>query len=152
MLFLLTYRNSVWYNHTIVGDMYTLDSQFLAIDTASRKPIYEQLADGLKALIARGDLREGVTLPPVRQLAADLGVNLNTVAVAYRQLQDEGLITIRHGSGAVVSSRVTATLTEEDLRKPLRSALTQLVLSGMPTTRIMRMVTAELRFLTNGAK
>jgi len=152
MLFLLTYLNSVWYNHTIVGDMYTLDSQFLAIDTASRKPIYEQLADGLKALIARGDLREGVTLPPVRQLAADLGVNLNTVAVAYRQLQDEGLITVRHGSGAVVSSRVTATQTEEDLRKPLRSALTQLVLSGMPTTRIMRMVTAELRFLTNGAK
>ena len=141
MLFLLTYLNSVWYNHTIVGDMYTLDSQFLAIDTASRKPIYEQLADGLKALIARGDLREGVTLPPVRQLAADLGVNLNTVAVAYRQLQDEGLITVRHGSGAVVSSRVTATQTEEDLRKPLRSALTQLVLSGMPTTRIMRMVT-----------
>jgi GntR family transcriptional regulator len=132
--------------------MYTLDTQFLAIDTASRKPIYEQLADGLKALIARGDLREGVTLPPVRQLAGDLGVNLNTVAVAYRQLQDEGLITVRHGSGAVVSSRVTATLTEEDLRKPLRSALTQLVLSGMPTTRIMRMVNAELRFLTNGAR
>src|SRR5215469_10975793 len=132
--------------------MHTVNPHLLTIDTESRQPIYEQLADGLKALIARGDLREGVTLPPVRQLAADLGVNLNTVAVAYRQLQDEGLITVRHGSGAVVSSRVTATQTEEDLRKPLRSALTQLVLSGMPTTRIMRMVTAELRFLTNGAK
>src|SRR5215831_10489998 len=113
--------------------MHTFDTQFLAIDTASRKPIYEQLADGLKALIARGELREGVTLPPVRQLAADLGVNLNTVAVAYRQLQNEGLITVRHGSGAVVSSRTTAPLNnEDDLRKPLRNALTQLVLSGMP--------------------
>jgi GntR family transcriptional regulator len=132
--------------------MHTFDTQFLAIDTASRKPIYEQLADGLKALIARGELREGVTLPPVRQLAADLGVNLNTVAVAYRQLQDEGLITVRHGSGAVVSSRTTLPQTEEDLRKPLRSVLTQLLLSGMPTTRILRMVTAELRFLTKGAK
>ena len=132
--------------------MHTLNGQFLAIDTASRKPIYEQLADGLKALIARGDLREGVTLPPVRQLAADLGVNLNTVAVAYRQLQDEGLITVRHGSGAVVSSRTLAAQTEEDLRKPLRSALTQLVLSGMPVSRIMRMVAGELRFLTKGAK
>lgn len=132
--------------------MHTVNTQCLAIDTASRKPIYEQLADGLKALIARGELREGVTLPPVRQLAADLGVNLNTVAVAYRQLQDEGLITVRHGSGAVVSSRTTAAQTEDELRKPLRSALTQLVLSGMPAARILRMVTAELRFLTKGAR
>lgn len=132
--------------------MHTLNTQFLTIDTASRRPIYEQLADGLKALIARGDLREGVTLPPVRQLAADLGVNLNTVAVAYRQLQNEGLITVRHGSGAVVSSCTTSQKSEEDLRKPLRSALTQLVLSGMSAVRIMRLVTDELRFLTKGAK
>jgi len=132
--------------------MHTLNTQFLTIDTGSRKPIYEQLADGLKALIARGELREGVALPPVRQLASDLGVNLNTVAVAYRQLQNEGLITVRHGSGAVVSSRTTAERSEEDLRKPLRNALTQLVLSGMPAVRIMRVVTEELRFLTKGAK
>jgi GntR family transcriptional regulator len=132
--------------------MRPLNTQFLAIDTASRKPIYEQLADGLKALIARGELLEGVALPSVRQLAADLGVNLNTVAVAYRQLQDEGLITVRHGSGAVVSSRTMTAHNEEDLRKPLRSVLTQLLLSGIPVPRILRMVTAELRFLTRGAK
>jgi GntR family transcriptional regulator len=132
--------------------MHTLNSQFLTIDTASRKPIYEQLADGLKALIARGELKEGVTLPPVRQLAADLGVNLNTVAVAYRQLQSEGLITVRHGSGAVVSSRTTTEQNDSELRKPLRAALTQLVLAGLPLSRIMRMVADELSFLTKGAK
>ena len=88
----------------------------------------------------------------MRQLASDLGVNLNTVAVAYRQLQNEGLITVRHGSGAVVSSRTAVERSEEDLRKPLRNALTQLVLSGMPAVRIMRVVTEELRFLTKGAK
>jgi GntR family transcriptional regulator len=131
--------------------MHTLNSQFLTIDTQSRKPIYEQLADGLKALIARGELREGVTLPPVRQLAADLGVNLNTVAVAYRQLQSEGLITVRHGSGAVVSSRTTSEQSEDEMRKPLRSVLTQLVLSGLPKSRILRMVMDELRFLMKGA-
>lgn len=129
--------------------MHTLQ---LTIDMASRRPIYEQLADGLKSLIARGELREGVTLPPVRQLASDLGVNLNTVAMAYRQLQTEGLITVRHGSGAVVSSRTTAEQSEEDLRKLLRNTLTQLVLSGMSAVRIMRMVTDELRLLTKGAK
>ena len=130
--------------------MHTLDGKFLTIDTESRKPIYEQLAEGLKSLIARGELREGVTLPPVRQLAADLGVNLNTVAVAYRQLQSEGLITVKHGSGAVVSSTTTLEQSEEELRKPLRGALTQLVLSGLPQARIMRLVTEELRFLTKG--
>jgi GntR family transcriptional regulator len=124
----------------------------LTIDTAARKPIYEQLADGLKAMIARGDLKEGVTLPPVRQLAADLGVNLNTVAVAYRQLQSEGLIKVKHGSGAVVSSRTTTEQSEEELRKPLRAALTQLVLSGLPRPRIRSMVFDELRLLTKGAK
>lgn len=132
--------------------MHTVNPQLLTIDTQSRQPIYEQLAEGLKAMIARGDLAEGVTLPPVRQLAADLGVNLNTVAVAYRQLQSEGLITVRHGSGAVVSSRTTTGQSEQELRKPLRSALTQLLLSGMPTRRIMRMVGDELRFLTKGVK
>jgi GntR family transcriptional regulator len=132
--------------------MHTLNAQFLTIDTASRKPIYEQLADGLKALIARGELKEGVTLPPVRQLAADLGVNLNTVAVAYRQLQSEGLITVRHGSGAVVSSRTTTEQNDSELRKPLRAALTQLVLSGLSVAGIMRMVADELSFLTKRAK
>ena len=132
--------------------MHTLNTQFLTIDTASRNPIYEQIADGLKALIARGELREGVTLPPVRQLAVDLGVNLNTVAVAYRQLQSEGLITVKHGSGAVVSSLTTTESSEEEMRVPLRSALTKLVLSGLPRSQIMRMVIDELRFLTKGAK
>lgn len=132
--------------------MHTVNPHLLTIDTASRQPIYEQLAEGLKAMIARGDLAEGVTLPPVRQLAADLGVNLNTVAVAYRQLQSEGLITVRHGSGAVVSSRITSKQSEQELRKPLRSALTQLLLSGMPRSSIMRMVGDELRFLTKGVK
>jgi GntR family transcriptional regulator len=132
--------------------MHTLGTQFLTIDAASRKPIYEQLADGLKAMIARGDLKEGVTLPPVRQLAADLGVNLNTVAVAYRQLQSEGLIKVKHGSGAVVSSRTIPEQSEEDLRKPLRAALTQLVLSGLTGARIRSMVFDELRLLMKGAK
>jgi GntR family transcriptional regulator len=132
--------------------MHTLNSQFLTIDAGSRKPIYEQLADGLKSLIARGDLREGVTLPPVRQLASDLGVNLNTVAVAYRQLQTEGLITVRHGSGAVVSSRTTSEPDEDEMRKPLRTVLTQLVLSGLPKSRILRIVTDELRLLMKGAQ
>ena len=78
---------------------------FLTLQDNDKRPIYQQITDGIKDLIARGELREGMTLPSVRQVAGDLGVNLNTVAVAYRQLQDEGFVTVRHGAGAVISSR-----------------------------------------------
>lgn len=124
----------------------------LTIDSEDRRPIYEQVADGIRSLIARGDLQEGAPLPPVRQLAADLGVNLNTIATAYRQLQTEGLLTVRHGSGAVVASRRTVDHTANELRRPLRSALTQLVLAGVPKTKILGMVGAELHDLMKGLK
>lgn len=114
------------------------------------RPIYQQVVDEIKALIARGTLREGEQLPPVRQVAADLGVNLNTIATAYRELQREGLITVRHGAGAVVASRKGATKSDEELRKPLRAALTQLVLAGLPRSRIMAIVGSELRGLMKG--
>jgi GntR family transcriptional regulator len=125
---------------------------YIRVDADDRRPIYQQVADGIKALIARGELREGTALPPVRQLAADLGVNLNTVATAYRELQTEGLITVRHGSGAVVASRTSVEHTPDELRTPLRTALTQLVLAGLPRAEIMSIVADELRGLLKGAK
>jgi len=118
---------------------------FQTIDTADPRSIYQQIADGIKELIARGRLPEGGELPPLRQLAADLGVNLNTIATAYRVLQDEGLIVIRHGSGAVVASRRTKERSEDELLRPLRAALTDLVLSGLSAARIRNIVMRELR-------
>ncbi len=125
---------------------------FLRVDPADKRPIYQQVADGIKALIARGDLRQGAPLPPLRQLAADLDVNLNTVATAYRQLQDEGLLTVRHGSGAVVASQRTGGQRREDLRRPLRTALAEMVLAGMSLKEILRAVSDELSALSKGAK
>jgi GntR family transcriptional regulator len=78
---------------------------YITIDETDRRPVYRQVADEIKGLIARGALSEGMALPPVRQVADDLGVNLNTIAAAYRELQKEGLLRVRHGSGAVVSSK-----------------------------------------------
>src|SRR5262245_29816349 len=123
----------------------------ITIHPDDQRPIYQQIADAIKASTARGELAEGAALPPVRQVAADLGVNMNTVATAYRALQDEGLLTIRHGSGAVVTSRTTATKGEAELRVSLRTALTHLVLAGLPRTQIMNMVADELRTLLKGA-
>jgi GntR family transcriptional regulator len=122
----------------------------ITINLDDARPIYQQIVDAIKALIARGELAEGASLPPVRQVAADLGVNLNTVAAAYRALQGEGLLTVRHGSRAVVTSRTAAPRNEDELRAPLRTALTQLVLAGLPGARIMDIVAEELRGLLKG--
>jgi GntR family transcriptional regulator len=123
----------------------------ITINPDDQRPIYQQIVDAIKAIIARGELTEGAALPPVRQVAADLGVNLNTVATAYRELQDEGLVSVRHGSGAVVTSRTAAAKGEAELRAPLRTALTQLVLAGLRKAQIMHLVTEELGTLLKGA-
>ncbi len=123
---------------------------FITIDERDRRPIYQQVVDEIKGLIAKGELREGTPLPPVRQIAANLGVNLNTIATAYRELQKEGLITVRHGAGAVVSS--TKATSNDDLRRPLRAALTQLVLAGFSSNEILEIVLDELKQLVQGAK
>jgi len=118
---------------------------FLTIDTTDARPIYQQVADGIKALIAHGKLLEGAPLPPLRQLAGDLGVNLNTIATAYKTLQEAGLIVVRHGSGAVVASQTSVERSEEELVRPLRAALTDLILAGLSTEKIARIVMRELK-------
>lgn len=120
---------------------------YITIDERDRRPIYRQVVDEIKGLIARRELEEGSSLPPVRQVAADLGVNLNTIASAYRQLQKEGLIKVRHGSGAFVTNRVVSGSTEEQLRVQLRTALTQLILEGLKHSEIKAMVNEELSLL-----
>jgi len=120
---------------------------YITIDETDRRPIYRQVADEIKALIARGELSEGAALPAVRQVAADLGVNLNTIAAAYRELQKEGLLKVRHGSGAVVSSRRIAQQSDMDLRKGLRASLAHLALAGLPRSEIVEIVNEEVRQL-----
>jgi GntR family transcriptional regulator len=117
---------------------------FLTLDAADKRPIYQQIADGIKALIARGELREGMVLPSVRQVSGDLGVNLNTIAVAYRQLQEEGFVTVRHGAGATVSPRSGSRAGQEDLLKTLRTALTEWILAGFSDREITAAVRQEL--------
>jgi GntR family transcriptional regulator len=120
---------------------------YITIDETDRRPIYRQVADEIKALIAQGELREGATLPPVRQVAADLGVNLNTIAAAYRELQKEGLVKVRHGSGALVSSRRIARQSDAELRKTLRASLAHLALAGLPRAEISAIVNEEIQQL-----
>lgn len=117
---------------------------YITIDERDRRPLYQQVVDEIKALIAAGELPEGTSLPPVRQVAADLGVNLNTIAYAYRQLQKQGLVKIRHGAGAIVTSRLLNETTDEQLRNQLGTALTHLALAGLKLSEVRLMVESEL--------
>ncbi len=120
---------------------------YITIDPTDNRPMYQQVVDEIKSLIAQGELPEGSSLPPVRQVAADLGVNLNTVAFAYRRLQHEGLIKVRHGSGAVVVSKLLGQRAEEQILAQFRAALTQLVLAGFTRTEITALAVSELNAL-----
>jgi len=125
---------------------------FLIINTNNSRPIYQQVADGIKELIARGELAEGASLPSVRQLAADLGVNLNTIATAYRELQKDGLIVIKHGTGSMVASRIFTERSEDELLRHLRKALTDLVLAGLSSSKILSLVARELSMVAKESK
>jgi GntR family transcriptional regulator len=102
--------------------------------------------------VGEGKLAEGTSLPPVRQLAADLGVNLNTIATAYHELQKDGLIVIKHGSGSVVASCKNTERSQAELLRPLRMALTELVLAGMSSSKILSMVVRELSTVVKDSK
>ena len=76
----------------------------LVIDLQSPIPLEEQIRTRIRERIALGELREGDALPSSRQLARDLTVHWNTVARAYRRLQEEGLLVVGRGRGVVVGS------------------------------------------------
>ncbi|HEV2885211.1 MAG TPA: GntR family transcriptional regulator [Pyrinomonadaceae bacterium] len=121
---------------------------YITIDETDRRPLYQQVVDEIKALIAAGELPEGTSLPPVRQVAADLGVNLNTIAYAYRELQKAGLIKVRHGAGAVVIARVTDQAEQERLNARLMPVLADLVLAGLTRAEVLALVNNGLNTLS----
>ena len=73
------------------------------IDNASDRPVYLQIIDQVKRDVALGRLIKEERLPTVRQLAQQLAINPNTIAKAYRQLEQEGIIVTRAGAGAFVA-------------------------------------------------
>ena len=79
-------------------------------------PIYLQLMEQVKHAIETGALRPGEQLPGIRPLAEELVINPNTVAKAYRELEHEGVIELRHGAGAFVSANARGKRAADALR------------------------------------
>ena len=74
----------------------------IQINFRSGGPIYLQIVEQVQQMIAQGELKKGDQLPTVRQLATDLRVNFNTVARAYRLLDEAGLISTQQGRGTYI--------------------------------------------------
>src|SRR5260221_6135958 len=83
---------------------------------SSGVPNYLQLMEQVKHAIETGALRPGEQLPGMRPLAEELVINPNTVAKAYRELEHEGVIELRHGAGAFVSAIAQAQKLTDKLR------------------------------------
>ncbi|MCL2889461.1 MAG: GntR family transcriptional regulator [Eggerthellaceae bacterium] len=79
----------------------------IRIDQSSAEPLYLQIRTQIIAAIAREEIRPGFSLPSVRSLAGDLGINLHTVNKAYAVLRDEGYIVMRGRSGATIADPAT---------------------------------------------
>ena len=91
----------------------------LVVDTRSPVPPYEQLRGQLSEMIQSGALSAGDRLPPLRQLAADLGLAVGTVGRTYRELELAGLVHSRRGAGTRVSSSVTKAPSASERRRLL---------------------------------
>ena len=89
-------------------DIATPSTMNILLDFRSRQPIYLQIVEQVRELLARGELKQGAQLPTVRQLATALGINFNTVARAYRLLDDTGLISTQQGRGTYIWDAPTA--------------------------------------------
>jgi GntR family transcriptional regulator len=110
-------------------------------------PIYLQLMEQVKHAIETGALRPGDQLPGMRPLAEELVINPNTVAKAYRELEHEGVIELRHGAGAFVAGTAGAKKDHDKVRATqaiVSTAVEKLRARGVTDDEIRRLVEAEL--------
>ena len=96
----------------------------LRIDPADPTPIWSQIEDGVRRLVASGALKPGTAVPSVRDLARELRINPATVAKAYQRLADAGVLEVRRGSGTYVADSPPS-LPRAERAKQLREAATR---------------------------
>ena len=134
---MILYRNS----DTVSGAM------LFTLNPSSRQPLYLQLIQQIRHAIETGVAQPGEGLPGVRTLAGQLVVSPNTVVKAYSELEHEGLLDLRHGSGAYVAARRSTKSRSERVRRGqerVRALVDRLLDDGLSEEEIQRLVEAEL--------
>ena len=126
----------------------------LTVRLDSAVPLTDQLVAGLRGAIARSEVAPGGRLPTVRQLAADLGIHMNTVARAYRTLEGQGLVTTVRGRGTVVAANTErpGPRTEgAEVASRVAGALADARLAGLTRAKAERLIEDALDALWPGA-
>lgn len=122
----------------------------LTIRLDSPVALAEQVRLGIRQAIASSELEPGDALPTVRQLAGDLGINFNTVARAYRELERDGLVVSRRGRGTVVASpgevaNSRSPVGEAPITEGLRRTLADARLAGLAPNALRELFEREMK-------
>jgi GntR family transcriptional regulator len=122
------------------------------IDPRSPVPLYEQIAARIRVAVAAEEYRAGDALPSVRQLSSMLRVNPSTVVQAYRDLEREGFVEMRHGAGTFVQAIAPDVREQERTRQArtlVRSLLADAARLGIGAADVARALTHEMGVASN---
>lgn len=106
------------------------------LDTSSELQLYKQLANQLIELIAMGELKNGDTLPSVRTMAADLGINVSTVSKSYHELEVKGLIALKPKAKAIIIGGQQREIEEGEIEKALKPIVAEAYARGLEKDQI----------------
>lgn len=122
---------------------------FLQIDFRSGLPIYTQIVNQVQAQVAAGILKPGDQLPTVRSLAEELRVNFNTVARAYRILDEERIISTQQGRGTYITDvpppKMSERLRRESLEELTERFISEAMRLDFSKSEIIQMVRNQLK-------
>ena len=124
----------------------------VSVNLESSIPAYRQIAHELRRHLVEERLKPGDLLPPVRQLAVDLGVHFNTVALAYRLLADEGWLELKRRRGAAVIARNAPRAVDQRQVDHLLRQLGQIAAELRSVGMSSRQISSALRRLAQGAR
>ena len=113
----------------------------ITLNYRDSKPIYEQVKDGFRKLILSGGLPTGERLPSVRELAAELAINPNTIQRAYNELEGEGYIYSVPGKGSFAAANAAAdSARRAELMTQVRELLSELRYLGVSQQELLALV------------
>jgi DNA-binding transcriptional regulator YhcF (GntR family) len=115
----------------------------ITVNLSNPKPAYLQITDAVRTAIARGSLQPGDRLPAIRETAVQTRVNRNTVGRAYLELEHQGLVRARQGSGFYVTDggdERERSIRQDALNAQVRELVIDARLSRTSTKRLLQMV------------
>ena len=115
----------------------------ITVNLSNPKPVYLQITDAVRIAIARGSLQPGDRLPAIRETAVQTRVNRNTVSRAYLELEHQGLVRARQGSGFYVTddgAERERSIRQDALHTQVRELVVDARLSNTSTNQLVQMV------------